>query len=840
MEFYPAHNNFVYQELKSACQGGCLIPFVGRTDELARLREFCGHPEQVSWWAVTGPGGIGKSRLVYQFTNEQEAAGWSVHWLKHSDYDNLAHWTPPTDRCIVVADDVQAHISAVGSWIASVSERLRSEKLRVLLLERSGKGLDSAEWAEMLQSDSPYDDTISSKCYCPDFLALGPLSDDELKAIMMDFAKTSGRPLADIDHAGRLLQTLKKIDSGLQRPMYALAITDAWCSGEDPTHWNKGQILDALINRELKFYYERLRRLSSVSKEMRAELENLLARSCLMPFLPLNQVTDADYPKLSQKAGKLDMDLPELLHQIGAVHKITVHIKIGTPKGRAERKETMDAVVLDCPDLVKEYLVLRQAFDKGHLSVLLPEGWDNDPMTLLFLNRLLVDYPERLGGNNSFLSRFFAGNPASELPARIYGALLFGTTVQLPEKGKEALERLAKLYDQFRASEDITIEYAKGLVNLNAKQALKERIHSVDQLRLLFQAFPASEELADVYATGLFNLAADQALEDRTLSVEELRQLYEQFPANEKIAATYAQGLAGLSASQTLEDCGSSVDRLKRLHEQFSENETFAVMYASGLLSLTALQAPEDCGPSTDQLRQLHEQFLESKTLAAVYAQGLINLSITQGEEGCGHSVDLLKQLYEQPSADEPLAAAYASGLLSLTSKQALEGCGHSVDKLRQLHERFPASERILTEYARGLFNLSLRQALGDRAASVDQMKLFYEQYPKNKDLAVVYAQSLVNLSLIQTGEADVRETLAQSEKLLAQYPEATIMQLLYAKTQFNLTLQQEGESLCQTVAQLREFLLAHPDANPEFQDALDTYLDEHPTHKERYAPLRI
>ena len=38
--------------------------FVGRKDELNRLNEFCQNDEQLSWWAITGPGGMGKSRLV--------------------------------------------------------------------------------------------------------------------------------------------------------------------------------------------------------------------------------------------------------------------------------------------------------------------------------------------------------------------------------------------------------------------------------------------------------------------------------------------------------------------------------------------------------------------------------------------------------------------------------------------------------------------------------------------------------------------------------------------------------------------------------------------------------
>ena len=186
------------------------IPFVGRTQELEQLQAFCRDAGQISWWVVVGPGGMGKSRLLYEFTNSQRADGWEVCWLKPGDYDHLSHQVLPADRCIVVADDVQAHLQEIGNWIISISACRRSEKLRIILLERDGKSLNSARWAELLQSESPYDDTIPSRCYRSEFLNLAPLSDGELKDIMMDFAKASNRPLADSGHADRLLQALKK------------------------------------------------------------------------------------------------------------------------------------------------------------------------------------------------------------------------------------------------------------------------------------------------------------------------------------------------------------------------------------------------------------------------------------------------------------------------------------------------------------------------------------------------------------------------------------------------------------------------------------------------------
>ena len=90
------------------------ISFVGRRNELEHLQAFCQADEQISWWAVSGPGGMGKSRLVYEFANAKRAEGWKIHWLGHNDYVNLANWMPPTDPCIVVADDVQAYLQIDG------------------------------------------------------------------------------------------------------------------------------------------------------------------------------------------------------------------------------------------------------------------------------------------------------------------------------------------------------------------------------------------------------------------------------------------------------------------------------------------------------------------------------------------------------------------------------------------------------------------------------------------------------------------------------------------------------------------------------------------------------
>lgn len=818
------------------------ISFVGRKQELARLEEFCQTTAPVSWWAISGPGGMGKSRLIYEFTNTKQADGWKVFWLKHTDYDSLAHWFPPSDPCILVADDVQAHLQTLGKWMLSISSRMRSEKLRMILLERDGENLNSAKWAELLCSDSPYEDTLSDICYCSDFLHLDPLSDDELKAIMADFAQASDRPLADGEHAERLLQALKKIDSGFQRPIYAMAIADAWCSGKDPACWNKGQVLDALVVRELKFYHDRLRNLSKqISKELRAELEYLLARSCIGPFLPLNQIADNDYPKLRKKAEQLDISFSELLRQIGAAHQVEIRVYInkGISDQSIAKKDMLEVVLLDCPDLLKEHLVLQQAFDRKQISLLFPEDWDNDPGQMFFLGRLLVDYPESLEEQELFCTKFFAAAPTTEFFAEIYGNLLFAAMSQSHKMEHQAFTRLEQLHEQFNANEDIAFEYGKGLVNLSADQGLEKCIITVGKLEALYEQFPKNEGFTAMLMFGLGNLSQNQGLEDRAITADKLSALYEQFPENEELAIVYANGLLDLLTDQILEDCIISVGKLESLYTRFQSSEELAITYAQAVFRLTVKRDLEDCAVSVDKLRMLYEQFPENETLASSYARGLVNLTAKQAPEEIVFSVDKLRMFYERKPQNAEFAVIYAKGLFNLALGEKSKDCSGNIDKLERIYEQFPENEELASVYALGLISLTDHNTLSECMICAAKVQLLYERFPESEELALFLMQSMINLTFYQDKEDDTKESMKQAEKLLKKYPTNTGMQMAYGKMMFNLSLKQSSGALQETIARLCDILSAYPDMNQEFQTALDEYLSEHPEHTERYLPLR-
>ena len=202
------------------------VSFHGRRKELEQLREFCGQ-EHVAfrWWAVTGAGGAGKSRLVYEFGREMEGSGWNVLWLNSTHMDHLDTLPIPT-KTLVVVDYAQAYLGPLGHWMEQLAQRDHLVPVRLLLLERDGESLDESSWGIALKSHVYRAKSIRESCWKEAFLHIIPLQDEELLCIMTDFAAAVGKNLPE-GKAQELLGTLKTTDPELRRPLYAMFLTDA-------------------------------------------------------------------------------------------------------------------------------------------------------------------------------------------------------------------------------------------------------------------------------------------------------------------------------------------------------------------------------------------------------------------------------------------------------------------------------------------------------------------------------------------------------------------------------------------------------------------------------------
>lgn len=76
--------------------------FVGREKELVELNKFCSADKELLWWSLVGKGGIGKSRLVYQWL-KQLSNNWFGFFAKTDvDVERYREFKPFSDTVIVI------------------------------------------------------------------------------------------------------------------------------------------------------------------------------------------------------------------------------------------------------------------------------------------------------------------------------------------------------------------------------------------------------------------------------------------------------------------------------------------------------------------------------------------------------------------------------------------------------------------------------------------------------------------------------------------------------------------------------------------------------------------
>ena len=798
------------------------VSFHGRQEELEQLREFCGQEDVAfCWWAVTGAGGAGKSRLVYEFGREMERASWNVLWLNSAHMDHLDTLPIPT-KTLVVVDYAQAYLGPLGHWMEQLAQRPRLVPVRLLLLERDGESLDESSWGIGLKSHVYRAKSIRESCWKETFLQLFPLRDEELLCIMTDYADTAGERLPEAK-AQQLLKTLKTTDPGLRRPLYAMFLTDAWANGEKPERWGQKVVLDYVLQRENEYFEEKAKKTIENNLRLRKILSKLRLVATIWDGITLEQVAQ-EYPKLweafQRQVDRVDCVESEedLLHQVGILQ--------GTELEGLK------------PDLLGEYFVLQHLKKQEVLQLLFPDGWQAKVEVVTFLFRMYLDYHDDLENVEAFwdymlcpptkamriygmilvnvawdsnayassavetLKTLWETGGKQEMDALLYAMGLVNLTNKQPmEKAEATIERLAELHEQYSGNQKIALAYAKGLVKLSCDQDVAEA--SVERLRELQERYSGNEEIALRYAQGLFNLSCDQDVAEAEDSVERLRELQERYSGNEEIAHAYARGLFNLSCDQEIEGREVTVERLKELQERYFGSEEIALEYAKGLFNLSHKQGVEEAEASVERLRKLQERYSGNEEIAHAYAWGLFNLSCNQDVAEAEASVERLRELQERYFGSEEIALEYAKGLVNLSCDQDVAEA--SVERLRELQERYFGNEEIALRYAWGLFNLSYNQDVAEAEASVERLRELQERYSGNEEIAVTYAKGLVNLSCDQ----DVAEASVERLKGLHEaYAGNEKIALRYAKGLYNLAEKQTPqeaqiiipkiESLCQ------------------------------------------
>ena len=823
-----------------------IVPFFGRKKELEELNKFLQTPDiPFQWWAITGPGGCGKSRLAYEFQN-QLSPGWLASYLKQSDYKKLHGMTKNlTHKTLLIADYVQEHARELGEWMESLNGQPRHLPIRVLLVEReAGRGLEDSAWTKQLYRNVHNEIKLKGTCYQKAFLNLSPLLDQDLLDIMENYVSAmqgkTARLLTD-KNKQMLLQKLKAVDPDLCRPLYAMFLADAYVDSKDVEQWKREDILDYVTSREKKriqFSIKNVMHTDIMDPKLYNACLYLQCAATVLQDVPVEnlQVLFPDIWKTIEDRAVYFETPVDFLYQIGMV------VKDELPALR--------------PDLVGEYFVFDWLF-QNHVKTIqdfIFAIWKVPVPTSIFFNRLFDDFwhlldafPERwdillpanihLSENSLFiyamlvlnvtaycniavqckkmvdlLEKFFINYPDETKIAVGFAYSLFNLShKQDVSTAEKTVAHLEKLSNERSDVTEIAVCFAKGLVNLSNEQDVNAAEETIARLEKLSNERPDVTEIAVCFAIGLVNLSNKQDVSAAEKTVARLETLSNERPDEIEIAVEYAKGLFNLSNEQDVSAAEKTVARLETLSNKRPDENEIAVYFASGLSNLSNRQDVSAAEETIARLKKLSNERPDVTEIAVCFAMCLANLVYWQDISAAEETIARLEKLSnERPDVTE-IAVYFASGLANLIYEQDVSAAEETITRLEKLfNERLDEIE-IAVGYAKGLVNLSNKQDVSAAEETVTRLETLSNKRPDVTEITVEYAKGLVNLSNKQDVSA-AEKTVVRLETLSNERPDVTEIAVEYGEGLFNLSNKQDVSAAEETIARLEKLSNERPD----------------------------
>lgn len=228
----------------------------GRDSELRALEAFCENDALLCWTGICGKAGIGKSKLAYELCQRMKDRDWNTWEPVDAKYGLDEIKVVLRDgvfrNTLICLDDIKTQEEEIAQFIYSVARTYPRQlhKIRILLMERSSiTQLDCLD--DIVGYRYRYDEKEQKNIHVNSdgYMELLPLDESFTLQILKDYAARLGKEL-DVLAGQELLRAWYNIDSDCARPLYALCVADAWCSGENPRHWNREFALQAIVRKE--------------------------------------------------------------------------------------------------------------------------------------------------------------------------------------------------------------------------------------------------------------------------------------------------------------------------------------------------------------------------------------------------------------------------------------------------------------------------------------------------------------------------------------------------------------------------------------------------------------
>ena len=646
--------------------------------ELEELKAFLTDEAGFRWWAMVGPGGVGKSRLALTLT-ERLPEGWSARFLSRNDYtNNFRDITAQGQNLLFLADYVQAYTDELGKWIDWLAGMpWGSRKIRLLLLEREG-----GDWEERLRkcfAGKPAPETAEFRRE-EGFLTLDALGEDALLTLMERFSEAV-KPLSedytrawDGNSGKKLLDALKRVDPELRRPLFALFLTDSWLMGQDPQTWNREALLGEVLDKEERYIRERISKaVSGVTEQLEWDVMWVLRAATVLQDVDTEEI-ERLYPEwkgLTQRAkGQGFRSVTSLLERLGLC-----------------RGNMVQALR---PDILGEYFVLRWMMENRD-----PEAcrefrnalWTRSFDSAVFWDRVSADFTDVL------------------------------------DEGATGWETLLPSTEHVSVGD--AIPFAMWLVNATARTRNLQIAGSlVSRLKAVTQDWAGDREIALALAKGLVNLSSEQDAAGAAATVKRLEAVAKDWPGDREIVLELANGLVNLSNKQDAAGAAATVKRLEAVAQDWAGDREIVLALAKGLFNLSSEQDGSGAAATVKRLEAVAQDWAGDREIVLVLANGLFNLSSKPDAAGAAATVKRLEAVAQDWAGDREIVLVLAKGLVNLISKQDAAGAAATVKRLEAVAQDWAGDREIVLVLANGLFNSGVNQLISGNSPESALRKL--------------------------------------------------------------------------------------------------------------------
>lgn len=420
------------------------IPFSGRVEELSKLKVFAETDKQILWWAITGQGGSGKSRLAYEFIKKIDKEYYSFFLRPTVTDEDLKSFTPFTDTFIVI-DYIKGNEGQISKIIKNLIDKYKQSpyKLRLLMLER-GNDTGTGSWYQnLLDNMNVYDrvefekyeyliDTIFRK---HNFLYLVDLEENAVEELIGNVCFQKGLP-KDTGRDAKLREDYaKKFEQLRYRPLFLQIYVESWIDngGCQVSYDSFESLLEASIQKE----QERWLKATNNNMEATEALLSIIIRASIVDGMKIGDIPDIYKDNWNLVKANFSMGtLP------GIQRKRKININIADTMSSLENIENF--INPQYPDIIKEYMFLYYT-DEEEMEKVCTELWENAASQFgTFLGRCAMDFPDNTMLIDTIKKATEDTNNSHALRARL--SLLQQETVRSLEDGTKILKTLTEEY----------------------------------------------------------------------------------------------------------------------------------------------------------------------------------------------------------------------------------------------------------------------------------------------------------------------------------------------------------------------------------------------------------